>query len=90
MIDERTDVWVMPEEVALAMLELVESTHEREEERGAGVVLEVGKGRWRVVGRLGDEGPGGGEGTTAAKMEVAVKEVWDWLGVEGWGKGKGV
>jgi hypothetical protein len=54
MVDESKDVWVTPEEVADAMVELVES-----DEYVGGTILEVGHGHRRVVPLLNNPGPSG-------------------------------
>ncbi|KAF8543270.1 hypothetical protein BDD12DRAFT_907437 [Trichophaea hybrida] len=54
MFEEGKDVWVEPEEVAEAMLRLIEDP-----ELKGGTILEVGKGT-RVVEYFGDLGPMGG------------------------------
>ncbi|KAL7275765.1 hypothetical protein RUND412_001272 [Rhizina undulata] len=69
MIDEGVDEWVEPEEVAEAMLHLVESDVMR-----GGTILEVGKGQTRVVTTYMDPGPSG-PGHTVAKNYLSEREV---------------
>jgi NAD(P)-dependent dehydrogenase (short-subunit alcohol dehydrogenase family) len=63
MIDESKDQWVMPEEVAAAMIKLLE-----DEDMTGGVILEVGLGSMRKVEVRNDPGPSGpGLGVSAGK-----------------------
>jgi NAD(P)-dependent dehydrogenase (short-subunit alcohol dehydrogenase family) len=67
MFEEGEDVWATPEEVAVAMLGLVEG------ELKGGTVLEVGKGQTRVVECYNDPGPPlevKGSGHTLGKARV--------------------
>ncbi|KAF4958152.1 hypothetical protein FGADI_2619 [Fusarium gaditjirri] len=72
-IDSAKDEWVEPEDVALAMLSLVE----RDEYVG-GTVLEVGKGQTREVHVLNDVGPSG-SGHSVSGLGKGVDEVWEIL-----------
>jgi NAD(P)-dependent dehydrogenase (short-subunit alcohol dehydrogenase family) len=56
MMDEEKDEWATPDEVAVAMLRLVE-----EEAMRGGTLLEVGKNCTRLVGLFNDPGPPYGE-----------------------------
>lgn len=79
-VNEEKDVWILPEEVAERMLELIVK-----EEYVGGTVLEVGKGRVRKVATLNDPGPSG-PGMTVSNRSEAREEVWDRLATEGWGQ----
>jgi 3-hydroxybutyrate dehydrogenase len=70
-IDTVKDVWVEPEEVAEAMLALVEK-----EEYVGGTVLEVGKDQLRQVEVLNDAGPSGA-GHTVGNAAKGADEVWE-------------
>lgn len=49
-----------------------------------GMVLEVAKGRVRVVEQFNDVGPSG-EGNTVGNAGVAAEEIFERLGAGGWG-----
>jgi len=84
-IDEEQDTWVSPEEVAEAMLECCVGTEiEGQGKLDGGSILEVTKGRRRLVQALNDPGPQG-EGRKASKINIATEEVFGWLGEDGWG-----
>lgn len=51
-----------------------------------GMILEVAKGRVRVVEQFNDVGPSG-EGNTVGNMGIAEEEVFERLGSGGWGVG---
>ncbi|EXK76793.1 3-hydroxybutyrate dehydrogenase [Fusarium oxysporum f. sp. raphani 54005] len=72
-IDGAKDEWVEPEDVALAMLSLVEK-----DEYVGGTVLEVGKNQTREVHVLNDVGPSG-SGHTVSGLGNGVDEVWEIL-----------
>ncbi|KAF5724791.1 15-hydroxyprostaglandin dehydrogenase [Fusarium mundagurra] len=72
-IDIAKDEWVEPEDVALAMLSLVEK-----DEYVGGTVLEVGKGQTREVHILNDVGPSG-SGHTVSGLGKGIDEVWEIL-----------
>ncbi|KAG5824838.1 hypothetical protein H9Q74_005064 [Fusarium xylarioides] len=72
-IDGAKDEWVEPEDVALAMLSVVEK-----DEYVGGTVLEVGKGQTREVHVLNDVGPSG-SGHTVSGLGKGVDEVWEIL-----------
>lgn len=78
-LDENKDAWVEPEEVAEAMIRLLE-----DQELGGGTVLEVGKGQTRKVAQVNDPGPSGA-GHTVSNLVSGYGEVYGWLGEEGWG-----
>ncbi|KAF5240319.1 hypothetical protein FANTH_9579 [Fusarium anthophilum] len=69
-IDGAKDEWVEPEDVALAMISLVEK-----DEYVGGTVLEVGKGQTREVHVLNDVGPSG-SGHTVSGLGKGIDEVW--------------
>ncbi|KAF5615109.1 15-hydroxyprostaglandin dehydrogenase [Fusarium sp. NRRL 52700] len=72
-IDGAKDEWVEPEDVALAMLSLVEK-----DEYVGGTVLEVGKDQTREVHVLNDGGPSG-SGHTVSGLGKGIDEVWEIL-----------
>lgn len=89
----KEDAWVTPEFVADAMAALVERDC-IEVEAGAGtetvdvaggMILEVAKGRWRVVQQFNDPGPSE-EGNTVGNMSLAEEEIFEGLGSGSWGK----
>ncbi|GAB7362841.1 hypothetical protein MBLNU230_g3144t1 [Neophaeotheca triangularis] len=73
------DSWVESEEVADAMWKCCEC-----DEWVGGSVVEVLKGRTRFVGWRMDAGPQG-PGAEVTNRAAGVREVFDWLGEEGWG-----
>ncbi|KAH7377678.1 hypothetical protein BKA66DRAFT_153917 [Pyrenochaeta sp. MPI-SDFR-AT-0127] len=81
-LDEGKDEWATPEEVAEGMLRCLE-----EPELGGGKILEIGAKQTRLVEALNDPGPSG-PGHTASNLQDQYKEVYEWLGTEGWGVGK--
>jgi NAD(P)-dependent dehydrogenase (short-subunit alcohol dehydrogenase family) len=82
MVDQDAEVgWVLPEEVAEAMVKLME-----DEELGAGTILEVGPKKHRVVPAFNNPGPTG-EGISAAGAAEVVQEVFGLLSQEEWGQG---
>lgn len=70
MIDHEKDTWLLPEEVAERMLELV-----TKEEHVGGTVLEITPGRSRRVVIVNDPGPSGPGSVVSARTDVD-KEVW--------------
>ncbi|KAK5108129.1 hypothetical protein LTR62_008783 [Meristemomyces frigidus] len=74
-----SDIWVEPEEVAVAMLRCCE-----DEEVVGGYVMEVSKGKTRWVGWRDDPGPRG-EGNSASNSQNTIDEVFGWLEQPGWG-----
>jgi len=98
VLEGEGDRWVEPEEVAEVMVEMV-SRREMEVESGegeegkrmveveGGMVVEVAKGRRRVVAQFGDEGPRG-EGVTVSGMGKVEGEIWAGAGGGG-GRGGG-
>ena len=85
--EDEGDEWATPEEVALAMLDLIEKDESAAGKIGGGTVLEVGKDQTRLVTELNDPGPSG-PGHTARGIPQAMNAVLDSLAVEGWGKVK--
>jgi NAD(P)-dependent dehydrogenase (short-subunit alcohol dehydrogenase family) len=81
-VDEGTDEWASPEEVAEGMVRCLE-----EEELSGGKILEIGAGQTRLVEALNDPGPSG-KGHTVSRIEEGYEEVCGWLGSKGWGKSK--
>ncbi|KAK4896215.1 hypothetical protein LTR27_005736 [Elasticomyces elasticus] len=79
MLNEESDAWVEPEEVAEAMLRCCE-----DDTVTGGWVLEVGKGHSRNVDWRNDPGPQG-PGMSAGNAAISVAEVFSWLGQPGWG-----
>ncbi|KAK5726104.1 hypothetical protein LTR17_013006 [Elasticomyces elasticus] len=79
MLNEESDAWVEPEEVAEAMLRCCE-----DDTVTGGWVLEVGKGHSRNVDWRNDPGPQG-PGMSAGNAAISVAEVFTWLGEPGWG-----
>lgn len=90
------DEWVLPEDVAAVMVDLVEKTEmssrfgENAEQGetiklGGGSIIEVAKGRLRDVQLVNDPGPSGA-GTTSSGVGQLIGEVHNLLDVEGWGK----
>ncbi|GAB7355208.1 hypothetical protein MBLNU459_g5762t1 [Dothideomycetes sp. NU459] len=82
LIDESQDQWVAPEEVAQAMLDLVEDG-----DLPGGTILEIGKNSRRVVPQFNNPGPKG-SGLNAGGLSVASAEVQGWLDEEEWGRAK--
>jgi 3-hydroxybutyrate dehydrogenase len=91
------DQWVMPEEVADAMVALVERAEvssrfgDNAEQGemitlGGGSIIEVTKGRLRDVPQFNNPGPSGVPGATASGIGNMVEEVHNLLSVDGWGK----
>ncbi|KAJ9616912.1 hypothetical protein H2200_000632 [Cladophialophora chaetospira] len=78
MIDEAKDDWVTPEEVADAMVELVEK-----DEYVGGTILEVGHGQTRVVPLLNNPGPSG-SGHTISGFGDAIDDVWQMMAGGNW------
>ncbi|CAH0055661.1 unnamed protein product [Clonostachys solani] len=75
-VDETRDAWVTPDEVAEAMLSCVEDENKR-----AGLLLEVGSGRTREVGTFNDPGPDSAPeaGIVTSNSAVGDNEVHDFL-----------
>ena len=90
------DEWVSPEDVADVMIKLVTEGGEVEvvasEADGkkvvrveGGMILEVAKGRVRVVNAFGDEGPRGARGNTVGNTRMVEEEILGALGSGKWG-----
>ncbi|MCJ1470213.1 hypothetical protein MMC07_008858 [Pseudocyphellaria aurata] len=93
---QSSDSWVLPEEVADVMMALTEGGEVEVLQRGndkatrlvtveAGMILEVGKGRVRVVNVLMDEGPSG-DGNIVSGMEIAEEDILNRLQDGSWEK----
>ncbi|CAD0086960.1 unnamed protein product [Aureobasidium mustum] len=78
--DEEKDLWATPEEVAEAMLKLVE-----DEEMVGGTILEIGHETTRVVPMFNNPGPKGAATSITGSVEL-INEVYDAVATEGWGK----
>ncbi|KAA8647029.1 hypothetical protein EYZ11_005278 [Aspergillus tanneri] len=98
MVDEKSDEWVTPEEVAEVMLALIQQDNVSEiigDKTGQGLqfpirggtVLEVSK-TVRFVSPFNDPGPGNRAGNTVSDMNVLEDEVFGLLSQGGWGKSK--
>jgi 3-hydroxybutyrate dehydrogenase len=79
------DKWVTPEEVAVAMLDLVEKDECQAGRIEGGCILEVGKDQLRFVNEFNDPGPSGA-GHSVSGMGNATDKVLASLREEGWGK----
>lgn len=79
-VDMAKDAWATPEEVAEAMVRLLE-----EPELGGGTILEVGAKQTRLVEQFNDPGPSGA-GHTVSNIEESYREVFVWLAQDRWGK----
>ncbi|KAI9688216.1 MAG: hypothetical protein M1822_001722 [Bathelium mastoideum] len=79
-VDEKQDDWATAEEVADAMLKMLEDNA-----MVGGTILEVGHNQTRLVNALNDPGPSG-SGNTVSSIAAGYQEVFDWLGQEGWGR----
>jgi 3-hydroxybutyrate dehydrogenase len=79
------DEWATPEEVAIAMLDLVEKDECQAGRIQGGCILEVGKDQVRLVSEVNDPGPSGA-GHSVSGLGKAVDEVLVSLGEDGWGK----
>ncbi|KAJ5575705.1 hypothetical protein N7535_002631 [Penicillium sp. DV-2018c] len=95
MIDDSSDAWVTPEEVAEVMLALVQqdkvgerigdrSGHGTQFAVKGGTILEVSK-TVRAVSQFNDPGPGNRPGNTASGHQLAEQETYQLLSQEGWG-----
>ena len=81
------DEWATPEEVALAMLDLVEKDECVAGKIEGGSILEVGKDQVRLVTERNDPGPSG-PGHSVTGNARAAEEAFENLREEGWGKSK--
>lgn len=95
MVDDSSDSWVTPEEVAEVMLALVQQEEVGEiigdrSGRGpqfkveGGTILEVSK-TVRAVGQFNDPGPGDRPGATASDHHAVEEESYQLLSQKGWG-----
>jgi hypothetical protein len=73
-VDETSDLWIEPLEIAEVMLDLVQSP----QHRGGTIIEASGKGRTRVVEIFNDAGPPG-IGHSAGANTVLEQEVFDML-----------
>lgn len=78
MVDEAKDVWVTPEEVADAMVELVEKA-----EYVGGTILEIGHEHRRIVPHLMNPGPSGA-GHGLSNAAGAFEDVFEKLTGRAW------
>ena len=83
-MQEEVDEWATPEEVALAMLELIEETECSAGKIAGGSILEVGKAQKRLVHERNDPGPSG-PGNTVTGIAKAVEEIFETGVKKGWG-----
>ncbi|KAI9884600.1 MAG: hypothetical protein M1823_003620 [Watsoniomyces obsoletus] len=81
LVDETVNEWVMPEEVARAMLDCVQSV----DENVGGTIWEVGRNRTRKVEVFHDPGPSSPEFSSAG-IRSAYEDVFQTLKKPGWGK----
>jgi 3-hydroxybutyrate dehydrogenase len=79
------DLWATPEEVALAMLDLIERDQCAAGQIAGGTILEVGKNQTRLVSERNDPGPTG-PGHTVRGVKKAIVDAMDTISGEGWGK----
>ena len=95
MVDDSSDAWVTPEEVAEVMLALVQQEQVSEiigdrSGRGpqfkvsGGTILEVSE-TVRAVGQFNDPGPGNRPGNTASDHRAVEEESYQLLSQKGWG-----
>ena len=73
-VDEKSDVWIQPSEIAEVMLDLVQSS----EYRGGTIIEASGKGQTRLVEVFNDEGPPGIGHSSGANNELE-REVFEML-----------
>lgn len=95
LIDDSTDVWVTPEEVAEVMLALVQQDEVSEiigDRSGQGPLYKVSGGTIlecsktvRSVGQFNDPGPGDRPGNTASEHPAVEAEKYRQLELAGWG-----
>lgn len=91
------DEWVMPEDVAKVMIDLVEKNgvsdrfgenaeQGQEIKIGGGSIIEVAKGRLIDVPPFNNSGPSGVAGSMVSGLGQFVDEVYGLLSIDGWGK----
>jgi len=78
-VDETKDIWVTPQEVAVAMLKLAEDA-----DMVGGTVLECGHERTRVIPIYNNPGPSGAGHSVSAAGE-GIAEVFERLDAKSWG-----
>jgi len=83
-VEAGVDEWATPEEVALAMLDLVEKTECPAGTIKGGSILEVGKAQQRMVFERNDPGPLG-SGHTVTGNERAMEDIFETELKKGWG-----
>ena len=74
-----------PEEVAIAMLDLLEKDECQAGRIKGGCILEIGKEQVRFVSEFNDPGPSGA-GHSVSGIRKATDQVLASLGEEGWGR----
>ena len=89
------DEWVSPEDVAAVMAQLVdggevevvasEAEGKKVVQVEGGMILEVAKGRVRVVNAFMDAGPGEARGSSVRNKGVVEEEIFRALGSGKWG-----
>lgn len=79
------DEWATPEEVAVAMLDLVEKDECAAGKIEGGSILEVGKNQVRLVSERNDPGPSG-PGNTVSGNDRAAEDIFENLRDEGLGR----
>ncbi|KAJ5172220.1 Short-chain dehydrogenase/reductase SDR [Penicillium capsulatum] len=94
VVNEKKDVWVTPQEVASAMLALVQqdqvsvvgdqSDAIKQVPVHGGTILEVSK-TVRAVAVVNDPGPADRPGTTASGFHLVEEQIWGGLSQKGWG-----
>jgi 3-hydroxybutyrate dehydrogenase len=87
VFNAEVDEWATPEEVAVAMLDLVEKDECTAGKIGGGTVLEVGKNQVRLVTERNDPGPSG-PGHTSSGQKIHAEEIFATIRKTGWGKSK--
>jgi 3-hydroxybutyrate dehydrogenase len=86
MFDEAAgDEWVEPEDVANAMLDLVENDECSAGKITGGTILEVGKNQTRIVAAMNDPGPSG-PGHSVRNEPQIIEEIFNSAAAGGWGK----
>jgi 3-hydroxybutyrate dehydrogenase len=86
MFDEAAgDEWVEPEDVANAMLDLVEKDECSAGKITGGIILEVGKNQTRIVAEFNDPGPSGAGHSVQNEPQI-IEEIFKSAAAGGWGK----
>jgi 3-hydroxybutyrate dehydrogenase len=92
IVNEKSDEWIMPEDIAQVMLDLVVKDEINSQKDGSGQNFPVGGGscieilsqRRRAVTLANDPGPGESEGATVSDAGILYKEIVESL-QPGWG-----